>query len=85
MSIAFLSGGHATQRKRPEPAVRIISSTRSRCRDRLHPADVEHLAVRRIVGARPQERVDGVVDVDEVAKLRAVAEDLNLTVLERKP
>ena len=43
--------------------------------DRFVAADVEHLAVARVGGARPQERVRGVVDVDEIAKLRAVAVD----------
>src|SRR5882724_7112078 len=45
-------------------------------------ADVEHFAVARFTGARPQERVSRVVDVDEVAQLRAVAEDLNRPVLD---
>ena len=47
-------------------------------------ADVEHFAVARVRRAGPQERVRGVVHVDEVAHLRAVAEDLDLAVLDRQ-
>mgnify|MGYP003693856247 CR=1 FL=1 len=53
--------------------------------DRLVAADVEHLAVARVRGARPQERVGGIVHVHEVAQLRAVAEDLNLAAFDREP
>ena len=54
-------------------------------RDRQPAADVEHLAVARVARARPQERVRRVVDEDEVAELRAVAEDLNRLVLDCQP
>ena len=50
--------------------------------DRLVAADVEHFAVAGVGRARPQERVGGIVDVDEVAQLRAVAEDLDLAALD---
>ena len=52
---------------------------------RFAAAHVEHLAVARIVGARAQEGVAGVVHVDEVAHLRAVAEDLDFAILDGQP
>src|SRR5688572_2945566 len=50
----------------------------------LFAADVEGVTVHRIGGARRQECVHGIIDVDEVAHLRAVAEHLDLLVLERE-
>src|SRR5678815_2293938 len=44
--------------------------------------DVEHVAVHHVAGARPEKRVHRIVDVDEIAKLRPVAVDLNFPVLE---
>jgi hypothetical protein len=52
--------------------------------DRPFAADVEHLAVARFACARPQECVGSIVDVNEVAELRAIAEDLNRPVLDGK-
>src|SRR5207244_4387626 len=52
--------------------------------DRLIPSDVERSAVARICGTRPKERVRRVVDVDEVAKLRSIAVDLNRFALDRE-
>src|SRR5687767_4177533 len=46
--------------------------------DGLTAADVENLAVARVAGARPEERVRRVINVDKIADLRAVAENLNL-------
>ena len=52
--------------------------------DRLVSSDVEHITIAHVRGAGPQERVRGIVDVDEIAQLRSVAEDLDLTTLERQ-
>ena len=52
--------------------------------DRLETTNVERFAVGRVAGARTQERIHRVVDVDEVTKLRAVAEDLDFLVLEHE-
>ena len=82
MSIAFFSGGHSTNRWRPDPATRMSSCDEIAVRDRLDAADVEHLSVAGVVGARPQERVSRIVDEDEVAELRSVAVDLDLAVLD---
>ena len=46
--------------------------------DRLVAADVEHFAVAGVGCPRPQERLRGIVHVDEIAQLRAVAENLDL-------
>ena len=85
MSIAFFSAGHSTY---SHPARRRRRSTSSVVRSRwligFVAADVEDLAVARVARARPQERVRGVVDVDEVAQLRAVAVDLDRLVLDRE-
>src|SRR6185503_7536959 len=53
-------------------------------RDVLFAADVERLAVDGIARARRQERFDRVIDVDKIADLRAVAEHLDLAILERE-
>ena len=53
--------------------------------DRLVAAHVEHLAVACVAGARPEERVGGVVHVDEIAELRAVTVDVDGLILDRKP
>src|SRR5512134_2367092 len=50
--------------------------------DRLVAADVEDLAVAGVGGARPQERRGCIVYVDEIAKLRFIAEDLDVAVLD---
>ncbi len=82
MSMRFFSGGHSTNRTDPEPATSISSATRSRWLIGSIAADVEDLAVARVGRAGAQERRRGIVDVDEVAQLRAVAEDLNLGALD---
>src|SRR5581483_5964095 len=46
--------------------------------DRRSGAQIQHLPERAVVRRRQQERVDAVLDVVEVAQLRAVAEDLDL-------
>ena len=43
--------------------------------DRLDAADVEHLAIGRVVGAGDQKGIDRIVDVGEVAQLRSIAKD----------
>ena len=48
--------------------------------DGLVAADVEDFSVARVGRARAQERVSGIVDIDEVAQLRAVTEDLDVAV-----
>ena len=48
------------------------------------PPTLNDLAVARVGRAGAQERIDRIVDVDEVAHLRAVAEHLDLAVLERE-
>ena len=78
MSIRFFSGGQSTNRIDPEPATSRSSATSSRWLIGLVAADVEDFAVARVGRARAQERVGGIVHVDEVAQLRAVAEDLDL-------
>ncbi len=86
MSMRFISSA-ATRRGAPIrcPASSIRSVDEIAMARSARAADVEHLAVARVGRARPQERVDDVVDVDEVAHLRAVAEDLDLLSLERQP
>ena len=54
-------------------------------RDVLVAADVERFAVTGVASARRAETHHGIVNVDEVAHLRAVAEHLDLLVLERQP
>jgi hypothetical protein len=66
------------------PAISTSSVVRSRWLIGV-AADVEDLAVARVAGAGAQERVGGVVDVDEVAQLRAVAVDLDRRVLDGQP
>ena len=85
MSIRFFSGGHSTNRTDPEPATSMQQRDEIAVADRLVAADVEDFAVARVGRARPQERVRGIVDVDEIAQLRAVAEDLDLAALDREP
>ena len=82
MSMAFFSGGHSTQRKRPLPATDTSSSTRSRCAIGSRPPTLKTCPLRRVVGTRAKERVRGVVHEHEVAELRAVAVDLDLPVLQ---
>ncbi len=48
----------------------------------LVAAHVERVAVAGVGRARTQERIDGVVDVDEIADLRSVAEHLELSIFE---
>ena len=74
------------RRKRTDPVPAISSSSVDQIAvaDRLVAADVEHLAVARVGRARPQERIGRIVHVDEVAQLRAVAEDLDLASLDRQ-
>ncbi len=85
MSIRFFSGGQSTYLTDPAPAVSRSSVDEITVAHGLVAADVEHLAVARVRGAGPKERVGGIVDVHEVAKLRTVAEDLNLATLDREP
>src|SRR4051794_6071510 len=47
-------------------------------RDRLGAANVERQAVASVAGAGPEKCIRGVVDIDEVAQLAAVAVDLDL-------
>jgi hypothetical protein len=53
--------------------------------DGLVAADVEHFAVARVARAGAQKRIRGVVDVDEIAQLRAVSVDRNGLILDREP
>src|SRR5262245_37594014 len=71
-SISTRSGRRDQQR--PEVAMR----------DWFEPADIEDLAVARVARARAQEGIGRIVNVHEVAHLRAVAIDLDLAVLERE-
>ena len=82
MSIRFFSGGHSTNRTEPDPARRDEQLRQVAVADRRVAADVEHPAVADVAGAGAQERVGGVVDIDEVAQLRSVAEDLDLAALD---
>src|SRR5688572_19077530 len=52
--------------------------------DVLFAANVERFAIHRVGGARRQKRLDRVVDVNEIANLRAIAENLDLAVFERE-
>ena len=54
-------------------------------RDGLQSADVEHLPVAGVRRAGAKKRIRRIVDVDEVAHLGAVAEDLNLASFQREP
>ena len=51
-------------------------------RDRFAAADVERAAVAGVALSRQQKRLDRIVHVNEIADLRAVAEDLDLLVFE---
>src|SRR5688572_2989142 len=53
-------------------------------RHRLRSADVEDLPVAGVRGARAQERICRIVDVYEVPNLCAIAENLDLSPLERE-
>src|SRR6185369_17745841 len=52
--------------------------------DRPVATNVEHLAVAAVAGAGTKKCIGRIVDVDEIAQLRTVAEDLNRLVLERE-
>src|SRR4051812_1296552 len=54
-------------------------------RDRLEAADVEDLAVRCVVRTGSEERIDRVIDEDEVTYLLSVAVDLNLASFNHQP
>ena len=82
MSIRFFSGGHSTNLTEPDPASVDEELRQFAVADRRVAADVEHAAVADVGRAGAQEGVGGVVDVDEVAQLRSVAEDLNLAALD---
>ena len=82
--MAFLSAGHSTYSHAARSGDLDEQRRQIAMADRLVAADVEHLAVARVARARPQERVGRVVDVDEIAQLRAVAVDLNRPVLDRE-
>ena len=85
MSIAFFSGGHSTNRYRPDAGDARPASRRARGgKSASTAADVEHLPVRRVIGPRSQECVGGIVHVDEVANLPPVAVDLDLPILDRQ-
>ena len=84
MSIRFFSGGHSTKRIEPAPATSSSSGDELAMADRLVAADVEDPPVARVGGAGAQERGRSIVHVDEVAHLRAVAEDLDLAALDRQ-
>ena len=85
MSIAFFSFGHSTYSTRPDPAMSTRSVVRSRWRDRLIAADVEHLAVAGVARPGPQKRISGIVDEHEVAALRSIAVDLNRPAFDGQP
>ena len=85
MSIRFFSGGQSTYATDPVPAVSRSSVTRSRWLIGSSPPTLNTSPSHASRGAGPQERVGGIVDVDEVAQLRAVAEDLDLASLDREP
>ncbi len=84
MSIAFFSDGHGHV---PDAAgAGDVDQQRHEIfvRNGLRAADVEDLAVAGVGGARPKERIRGIVDVDEIANLGAVAEDLDLVPFQRQ-
>ena len=81
--MAFFSGGHSTRRYRPDCRDLDEQLDEVAQGDRFGAADVERLAVAGVGGAGAQERVGGVIDVDEVAELAAVAVNLDLAVLDR--
>ena len=47
--------------------------------DRCIAPDVEDVAVTHVCRAGAQKGIGGVVDIDEIAHLRSIAEDLDLT------
>ncbi len=84
MSMAFFSAGHGTCRTDPAPATSISSAARSLCAIGSDPPTLKTWPLHASDAPGAQERVHGVVDVHEIANLRAVAENLDLAPFERE-
>ena len=85
MSIAFLSAGHSTSRYEPDPAISMSSSTSSRWLIGCAPPTLKKSPFESSEAPARRNASGGIVDIDEVAQLLPVAEDLDLIALDGQP